>query len=176
MVLPTAVLYLLFFFSGLSGLIYQVVWVREFGNVFGNTVYSASIVVAIFMLGLGAGSLAIGAWADRRYAQAPDSLLRAYGGVELLIAALGCGVSVALPRLGALSAGVSSYAVDTAGWFVLTPMSYVARGTIAFVLLAPIAMLMGGTLTLLIRHLIRRDVAAASGWTIALLYGVNTAG
>src|SRR5207249_10106955 len=33
---------LLFFLSGASGLIYQVVWVREFGNVFGNTLYSAS--------------------------------------------------------------------------------------------------------------------------------------
>src|SRR5204862_8209188 len=109
---PESLIYFLFFCSGVSGLIYQVVWVRVFGNVFGNTVYSASIVVAIFMLGLGAGSLAIGAWADRRYAQAPDSLLRAYGGVELLIAALGCGVSLALPRLGALSASGSSYAVD----------------------------------------------------------------
>ena len=50
-------LYLLFFCSGLSGLIYQVVWVRVFGNVFGNTVYSAALVVAVFMLGLGAGQL-----------------------------------------------------------------------------------------------------------------------
>ena len=48
-------LYLAFFCSGLSGLIYQVVWVRVFGNVFGNTIYSASAVVAVFMLGLGAG-------------------------------------------------------------------------------------------------------------------------
>jgi uncharacterized membrane protein len=35
-------LYLCFFCSGLSGLIYQAVWVRMFGNVFGNTVYSGS--------------------------------------------------------------------------------------------------------------------------------------
>ena len=43
-------LYFLFFCSGLSGLIYQVAWVREFGNVFGNTIYSASLVVAVFMV------------------------------------------------------------------------------------------------------------------------------
>jgi len=30
-------IYLLFFLSGISGLIYQVIWVRMFGNVFGNT-------------------------------------------------------------------------------------------------------------------------------------------
>ena len=35
---------------------------------------------------------------------------------------------------------------------------------------------MGGTLTLLIRHLVRADVEAAGGWKIALLYAVNTAG
>ena len=46
----------------MSGLIYQVVWVREFGHVFGNTVYSASIVVAIFMLGLGPGSYVFARW------------------------------------------------------------------------------------------------------------------
>ena len=49
----------LFVLSGVSGLIYQIVWVRVFGNVFGNTIYSASIVVAIFMLGLGVGSYAV---------------------------------------------------------------------------------------------------------------------
>ena len=70
------------FLSGVSGLIYQVVWVREFGNVFGNTVYSTSLVVAIFMLGLGAGSYLVGVWADRRYERAPESLLRAYGYVQ----------------------------------------------------------------------------------------------
>ena len=46
---------LLFFLSGASGLIYQVVWVREFGNVFGNTIHSAALVIAVFMAGLGVG-------------------------------------------------------------------------------------------------------------------------
>src|SRR5437773_9726803 len=85
----TGLLYVLFFCSGLSGLIYQVVWVRMFGNVFGNTILSASLVVAIFMLGLGAGSYLVGAWADRRYASRPDTLLRTYGQFELAIAAMG---------------------------------------------------------------------------------------
>ena len=35
---------------------------------------------------------------------------------------------------------------------------------------------MGGTLTLLIRHRVRADVERASGWKIAVLYAVNTAG
>ena len=168
-------LYFLFLLSGASGLIYQVVWVREFGNVFGNTVYSASLIIAIFMLGLGAGSYVVGAWADRRYAERPQSLLRAYGLVELLIAAMGIVISVILPRLGAIAAAASSYSRDANGWYVLTAGSYVVRGAIALVLLTPITLLMGGTLTLLIRHLVRHDVRAG-GSRIAALYGVNTAG
>ncbi|MEO8258745.1 MAG: tetratricopeptide repeat protein [Acidobacteriota bacterium] len=167
--------YFLFFCSGLSGLIYQVVWVREFGNVFGNTVYSASLVVAVFMLGLGFGSYGAGGWADRRYTRQTGSLLRAYGQVELIVAALGLSISLVLPGLNALSAISSSYVIDRTGWFVLSSNSYVSRGAIVFVLLTPVTLLMGGTLTLLIRHLVRRDVEAA-GWKIAVLYGVNTAG
>ena len=168
-------IYLLFFLSGLSGLIYQIVWVRVFGNVFGNTIYSASIVVAIFMLGLGAGSYLIGAWADRRYAARPESLLKTYGVFEMAIAALGLAIALGLPHLGAVSAALSTYVREPSGWYALSAASYVARAVIALVLLTPITVLMGGTLTLLIRHLVRSDVEAG-GWRIALLYGINTAG
>jgi len=168
-------LYLLFFLSGISGLIYQVVWVRVFGNVFGNTIYSASAVVAVFMLGLGGGGYIVGAWADRRYAERPDSLLRTYAQLELVIAAMGLGISALLPRLEQLSALVSSYVRDAHGWYVLSTTAHLARAGIAIALLAPITLLMGGTLTLLIRHLVRSDLHG-SGSRIAVLYAVNTAG
>ena len=168
-------LQLLFFCSGISGLIYQVVWVRSFGNVFGNTIYSASLVVAVFMTGLGAGSYLVGTWSDRRYRTQPDSLLRTYAYVELLIALMGLGISAFLPHLGKVSAFVSSYSREPAGWFALSAMSYLARAAIAVVLLTPITFLMGGTLTLLIRHLVRSDLSI-SGGRIAVLYAVNTAG
>jgi spermidine synthase len=170
-----ALLYLVFFVSGISGLIYQVVWVRVFGNVFGNTIQSASMVVAVFMLGLGAGSFLVGAWADRRYARSPDSLLRAYGYVELIIGVAGLTIAALLPRLGEVSALVSSYTREPSGWYALSPMSFVARAVIAIVLLTPITLLMGGTLTLLIRHLVRRHVEV-SGGRIAALYAANTGG
>jgi predicted membrane-bound spermidine synthase len=171
----TGLLYLFFFLSGLSGLIYQVVWVRVFGNVFGNTIYSASLIVAVFMLGLGVGSYLAGVWSDRRYAMAPGSLLRAYGYFELAIAGLAFGVSILLPHLVQVSALVTSYVREPNGWYVLSESSYASRIAIAVVLLAPITLLMGGTLTLLIRYLVRHDVNIA-GWKIAVLYAVNTAG
>jgi spermidine synthase len=169
------VLYLLFFCSGVSGLIYQVVWVRSFGNVFGNTIYSASLVVAVFMAGLGIGSYLVGAWSDRRYAAQPESLLRTYAHLELTIGLMGLAISALLPHLGQVSALISSYSREPDGWFALSTPSYLARAAMAIVLLAPITLLMGGTLTLLIRHLVRTDMSS-SGWRIAMLYAVNTAG
>ena len=168
-------IYFLFLCSGLSGLIYQVVWVRVFGNVFGNTVYSTSLVVAVFMLGLGAGSYVIGGWADRRHAVRPGSLPAAYGVLELAIGVIGLAISAVLPRLVELSARVSSYARAPNGWCILSTSSYLARVAIAIALLTPITLLMGGTLTLLIRHFVRDDLDAGSR-RIAMLYAVNTAG
>jgi len=171
----TPLVYLLFVCSGLSGLIYQVVWVRVFGNVLGNTIYSASLVIAVFMLGLGAGGYAVGMWADRRHALRPDSLLRVFGAFELAIGILALGVSLVVPRLGDASALFSSYVQGSDGWYVLSTSSHLARAALVVVLLTPITLLMGGTLTLLIRHVVGRDIHVG-GWRIALLYAANTAG
>ena len=170
-----AAISLLFFASGVSGLIYQVVWVRTFGNIFGNTVYSASLVVAVFMLGLGIGSYVIGNWADRQYAARPESLIRWYGLVEMAIGLMGLAISAFLPHLGAISALASSNTRGANGWYHLSVSSYAARVAIATLLLTPITLLMGGTLTLLIRYCVRLNLEIGA-WRIALLYGVNTAG
>jgi predicted membrane-bound spermidine synthase len=54
-VLPLLVF--LFFCSGAAGLIYQVLWLRLLGLVFGVTVYAASTVWASYMAGLAVGSI-----------------------------------------------------------------------------------------------------------------------
>ena len=55
----------IFFLSGFAGLIYQVIWQRLLVVFSGADVYSATVVVVAFMLGLGCGSLAGGSIADR---------------------------------------------------------------------------------------------------------------
>ena len=52
------VLFFLFFLSGLSGLVYQVVWVRMAFASFGILIQVLSVVLSVFMLGL-----SLGAWA-----------------------------------------------------------------------------------------------------------------
>jgi len=83
------VLFLLFFLSGLSGLIYQVVWVREFSNLVRRDHPHRIACRRHLHARSGCRGYVVGLWADRRYARAPDSLLRAYGIFELVIAALG---------------------------------------------------------------------------------------
>src|SRR5207247_83711 len=60
-----ATLSLLLFFSGASALIYQVLWLRVLGWIFGVTVYAVSSVWASFMAGLAIGSLIAGRVGDR---------------------------------------------------------------------------------------------------------------
>ena len=71
-------LLLLFTLSGVSGLIYEVVWLRYLTLVFGVTVYAVSTVLTVFMGGLALGGFLAGKFADRL--QRP---LRAYGVIEL---------------------------------------------------------------------------------------------
>ena len=47
------------FISGASALIYQLIWVRLLGLVFGVSSFAVATVVAVFLLGLGLGRLFI---------------------------------------------------------------------------------------------------------------------
>ncbi len=167
--------YLLFFFSGVAGLLYQVVWVRQFGNIFGNTIYSASLVTATFMFGLGLGGFLAGVWGDRRYRGGTRSLLRAYGILEVGIGLVALVIAVVLPLLEPISSFASSYYPGENGWLELSIGGGIVRYGVAILLLLPVTTLMGGTLTLLIRHLVRHDLSVA-GLRVGALYGINTAG
>src|SRR3954470_4840773 len=84
----------MFALSGSAGLIYQIVWVRQFSRIFGNTVHSAALVTGVFMGSLGLGSFVVGRWSDRRYARDPGHPLRAYAWSEIGVGALGLLFSV----------------------------------------------------------------------------------
>lgn len=169
-------LHFLFFISGCGGLIYEVIWVRQFGFMFGSTVHSVALVTGLFMLGLGAGGWFFGRFADERFLEDPSSPLRWYGRLELCIAALALGVALVLPRFAIISGVLSSYVADPAsGWHHLSLASSMLRYGAAVLLIGPLTILMGGTLSLLIRHVVARNLDVA-GWRIGTLYGANTAG
>ena len=82
MVLATLVL-LCFYLSGLTGLIYEILWTRMIVKVIGSAPFAVSIILTVFMGGLGLGSFLASRTIDR--IQAPNQLLRIYALLELVI-------------------------------------------------------------------------------------------
>jgi spermidine synthase len=74
----------LFFLSGFSGLVYQIVWLRLAFAAFGVITPVISVVLSVFMLGLGAGSWVAGSILRRR-AFTRRGALRAYAAAEFVI-------------------------------------------------------------------------------------------
>ena len=70
-----------FVFSGATGLIYEVLWARMLGLVFGATTLAVSTVLAAFM-----GGLALGSALSGRFASRVRRPLSAYGWLEIGIA------------------------------------------------------------------------------------------
>ena len=54
-----------FFLSGATGLVYEVLWIRMLGLIFGHTVFAVTTVLTAFMAGLALGSYLFGKLADR---------------------------------------------------------------------------------------------------------------
>ena len=66
----TRIPFVLFFLSGLSSLVLEVAWVRQFSLTLGNTVLSTTAVLAAFM-----GGLALGSFLAGRVAPAQGAML-----------------------------------------------------------------------------------------------------
>src|ERR1035441_1908351 len=81
-----------FFISGFCSLVYEVVWLRLSMAKFGVTTPMVSIVLSVFMAGLGLGSWAGGRFIRRFDASAAGVPLRLYGTLELLIGISGLAV------------------------------------------------------------------------------------
>ncbi len=154
---------LLFFMSGASALVYQVVWLRLLSLVFGVTVYAASAVLTSFMAGL-----ALGSWGGGKLADRLRSPLRAFALIELGIAVTALAVPVALDEVGALYAALHARSPDNLAR--LTIARVVCSGAI---LLLPTT-LMGASLPVLARYVTAHGQAVAG--RVGALYATNTAG
>jgi spermidine synthase len=152
-----------FFLSGAAALLYEVVWMRLLGLVFGHTVHAVTTVLAAYMGGLALGSLAAGRWADRL--RRP---LRAYGLIEAAIG-LYC---LATPLM--FRATESVYAWVFRGLQPGPLASGLLHFAMAALVLLPPTALMGATLPILARAVVEGPRLAAS--RVGTLYAVNTWG
>ena len=153
----------LFVASGAAGLIYQVVWSRELVLVFGNTTQAVATIVTAFMAGLGFGSLAGG-----RLAGTSRRPLRLYGLVELAVAAMAFLLPFAFHGLADLYRGMWPTLVERPGQLAGV------RFGLALAAVAPATFLMGMTLPLLTRYLVR--TLDEAGARLGELYAANTIG
>lgn len=151
---PRSVLFPVFVLSGISALIYQIVWQRMLLMIYGSNVESVAMVVAAFLTGLGIGSL-LGGWLSES-TRLP--LVLCFSAAELGVAIYGLG-SVALFRwVGEMT--------DHAGPAM--------TGVLAFTLVFLPTLLMGATLPLLVAHQVR--ACGSVGESVSWLYFVNTLG
>ena len=153
-----------FFLSGISGLVYQVVWMRMLTLTFGVTAFAVATVLSGFMAGLALGAFLAGSIADR--VRRP---LAGYAAAELLIAVTG----VLSPLLFAAVRAVYVALVDATGLESLLSLSLV-RFALAFAALLLPTTLMGATLPLIVRSSLLR--AEGISRNVSLLYAVNTLG
>ena len=158
---------ILFFLSGMTGLVYEVLWTRRLGLVFGHTVVAVSTVLACFMAGLGLGSWLGGKKADEAASAGDTKFLRIYGMLEM---AIGFWALLSIPLLNAVESGYLKLAHSDVGTFSL----YIASLVGAMLVLLPPTTAMGATLPVMSRLLVleRRDV----GSLLSRLYGFNTLG
>jgi spermidine synthase len=161
--LATHLIYAIFFGSGISGLIYEIVWLRMLARIMGVTIYATSTVVAAFMAGLALGSFLFGRFIDRR--QDP---LRIYAALEFMIGA----TALLVPIIFTLSFPVYKYIYVISGENQI--LITVLRTLVCFLTLLLPTTIMGGTLPILTRWLVRRGILF--GKSFSLLYGINTLG
>lgn len=152
--IPLPIVYAVFLLSGVAALLYQLVWQRCLFTIYGTDSESIAIIVAVFLLGLGLGSLIGGKFSERPNLPA----ITIFAALELAVAAFGF-VSIDLfTTVGNLT--------DTSGRWV--------AGLSSFGLLLIPTTFMGATLPILVRHVV--DQTHSVGDSVGRLYFVNTLG
>lgn len=148
----------LFFGSGCSALIYEVVWFQQLGLVLGASAISLAILLTSFMGGMCLGSMSFPRLVPERWHP-----LRVYASLELMIAGCGLAVLWLLPVIGRLYWSLAGGAGNDL-WM---------RSSVALVLLVPPTVLMGATLPAISRWVEgSRDGLSRLG----LFYAANTLG
>ena len=152
----------LFFVSGASGLIFEILWIRALGLQFGTTTPAIATVLAAFMGGLALGNLLFGPRADQHPAP-----LKLYRKIEIGIGLSGLATAALLLRGDGLLQPLAGLVAEAGA--LATPLRLLLFGGL---LLVPTT-LMGATLPVMARSLVRGGV---TGRTMGQLYAINTAG
>ena len=154
---------LLFFLSGASSLIYQVIWTRQMVFVFGSSTFASATVLSSFMGGLALGSFVAGKYADKM-----RNPFIVYGILEGIIGLW----ALAAPFM--FDAALPLYkAFYLQMHLQILPFSILRFLVVALILLVPTAC-MGATLPILSRFI--TNSLKVVGERVGTLYAINTLG
>lgn len=154
---------LLFFCSGATALVYEVLWSKYLSLMVGTTVHAQTLVLGVFMGGLALGNSLFG-----RSSKALKQPLLAYGYMELGIALYAAAFDWLFQLADGLFVSVGSGLVGHASILLLI------KGILSVCLLLIPTVLMGGTLPMLAAWL--QQNRSDSGRLTARFYSVNTLG
>lgn len=144
---------------------YQVVWLRALDLLFGTTAFATAAVLSAYMAGLGLGAHRFGRWIDRKTSNDP---VRLYGWMEGGIA-LYTLLTPLIWRVIDFADLRFHHAFDPS-----FPAASVFKFGLAFVALFVPTFLMGGTLPVVCKAVVRDP--ADAGRAVGILYGANTLG
>ncbi|MCH2038019.1 MAG: hypothetical protein MK137_05455, partial [Rickettsiales bacterium] len=144
----------IFLLSGFAALIYQIVWQRHLFLMFGVDVESVTVIVSIFMLGLGIGAL-FGGILSKLF---PKHLIALFVVFEILIG-----------LFGFFSLQIMSYSIPA-----VPRSSLVDLVLYTYLVLGLPTLLMGATLPILVTYLHQRIQHIGS--VVSWLYFFNTIG
>ncbi|MGB7566245.1 MAG: fused MFS/spermidine synthase [Chitinivibrionales bacterium] len=154
----------LFILSGISGIVYEIIWVRSFGLVFGNTIFASSTVLSVFMTGLALGSWLLGKRIDRL-----KNALTIYASLELGIGMCGMLVPLCIHGVSPL------YAIIYRHFHPSFYQISLIRLFVSFLILIVPCTLMGGTLPV-ISKFISETFGGMPEKRAGRLYAANTLG
>jgi spermidine synthase len=158
-----AIVSAILFLSGASALLFQTLWLRLSGLAFGNSIWSAALILSSFMAGLALGSAIAASSTLGRLRP-----LRFYAGLEVLIAILGCTLVFALPLVGQWMRPVFQSFWGHQG------LVNVIRVAVSFLILLIPTTAMGLTLPVLLEDSILKEKEFSRA--LGVLYGANTLG
>ena len=153
----------LFFCSGATALVYEVVWTKFLSQMFGSTIYAQTVVLAAFMGGLALGNKLFGRWADRL-----KNPVGAYGYMEIAIGIYAFFFPTLNQFADAIFISIGTSIAERATLLVAL------KGLLAVALLLGPTILMGGTLPLLAAWL--QKTSGDAGRSSARFYSVNSLG
>ena len=162
--LSNRVFFAAIFVSGSSALIYQLIWVRLLGLVFGVSSFAVATVVAVFLLGLGLGSYFFGKWSERT-----ENPLRIYMYVELGIAISSLASYLIIDFLPVYRY-LHEYAYNNLDFYGIS----LIRMLLSVVVLLPPVFLIGGTMPLIAKYFL--TTSKTFGSSFSKLYYLNTLG